>query len=448
MSISLINKTLSIFLAFLFFQLQSMQLLPFKDAVLSNQDLVKRHILPHIPIASLPLFKGTCKTFDSWTKKTEEIVTFRLKQDYVLFWDFFYPSFDQAENKKRIEDNPVKMKIMNTLIPVHQENIKSDIIYFLKNIYLLVRPDSAISENSMKSFVLGKDLPIESRLIVKWGFVDQKKIHPDSNYGAIVRLLGKSIAMNETNVQELLTKNCNYGKQIEIEALLKRGGDANLPDELQNTPFYSAYTGYAYAKSLKKNDEYDDQKLTSVTDILLKYGLNVNLPDNKANLIIAFKCSHLLPILFEHGLDPNLKITDGRSIMWEALFCENLNAVKLCINFGANVNERDQDGYTALCNVISKAIFRKQNEKLNPQAIEIIKLLLKNNADVNAQVKPGPTVLDLVNSKKPIDQELKDLLIKHGAKTKFQLWYKRHQSKIISIATSLILCLVYYFYYH
>lgn len=152
-------------------------------------------------------------------------------------------------------------------------------------------------------------------------------------------------------------------------------------------------------------------------------------------------------MLFEQGLDPHLKTEDGDTTLHRACEITDISLVQSCIAFGANVNQRNNSGETPLLSLVSKICYREQAKKLNPKSIELVVLLLKNNADVNAQDKNHLTALNIINYRKPRDEDLKKFLIQHGAKTSLQLLYKNHQWKIAYITTSFILFLAYYFYY-
>ena len=80
----------------------------------------------------------------------------------------------------------------------------------------------------------------------------------------------------------------------------------------------------------------------------------------------------------------------------------NYKVVKLLIDSGADVNDKDRIGNTPLINACIIG------------DIEIVKLLLDNGADVNAENKWYNTPLTYAKDKH--NQQLVDLLIQHGAK--------------------------------
>ena len=77
-----------------------------------------------------------------------------------------------------------------------------------------------------------------------------------------------------------------------------------------------------------------------------------------------------------------------------------VDVAKVLVKHNADVNAKDKDGNTAL----HLAVIR--------QKVDITRTLLKHNADVNARNNLGNTVLDCA-----VDncQELVELLLAHGA---------------------------------
>jgi len=102
-------------------------------------------------------------------------------------------------------------------------------------------------------------------------------------------------------------------------------------------------------------------------------------------------------LLVENGADPNLKTASGDTplmaaagIGWAAYWTSNapyarLDAVKFCLDHGADLKATDAKGYTAL----HGAAFRGDNEMAN--------YLLSLGADIHARTKDGDTVADFAN---------------------------------------------------
>ena len=94
----------------------------------------------------------------------------------------------------------------------------------------------------------------------------------------------------------------------------------------------------------------------------------------------------------------------------EAAEAGNIEAVKQYLAAGADVNAKDDNGWTPL-----HAAAREGHK-------EIAELFIANGADVNAKTVYGNTPLDLAKDK----SETADLLRKHGGKT--GAWFKAEES--------------------
>ena len=82
-----------------------------------------------------------------------------------------------------------------------------------------------------------------------------------------------------------------------------------------------------------------------------------------------------------------------------------IDCVELLINLGANLNEKDGEGWTAL------------HLSSYSGKIEVVKLLIDKGVDINAQALDGDTPLNRAENEK----EIADLLRNHGAKTAEEL---------------------------
>ena len=104
-----------------------------------------------------------------------------------------------------------------------------------------------------------------------------------------------------------------------------------------------------------------------------------------------------MQLLVDNGANPNAAtksedtpLMAAAGIGWAAYWTSNapttrLDAVKYCLDHGANVNARDVKGYTAL----HGAAFRGDNE--------MVKYLIASGADIHAKTKDGDTVADVAN---------------------------------------------------
>src|SRR5262245_3860406 len=126
-----------------------------------------------------------------------------------------------------------------------------------------------------------------------------------------------------------------------------------------------------------------------------------------------------MKLLVAYGADPNLPSTGGTTPLivaaglgWVGNFSSNapgqwMNAVKFCIEHGADINAVDSKGYTAL----HGAAIRGDND--------LVKYLLEKGAKIDAVTKAGDSVADMANG--PFEHAIphpdtREMLIKLGAK--------------------------------
>src|SRR5262245_57411617 len=126
-----------------------------------------------------------------------------------------------------------------------------------------------------------------------------------------------------------------------------------------------------------------------------------------------------MKILVAYGADPNRPSTGGTTPLivaaglgWVGNFSSNapgqwMNAVKFCIEHGADINAVDSKGYTAL----HGAAIRGDND--------LVKYLLEKGAKIDAVTKAGDSVGDMANG--PFEHAIphpdtREMLIKLGAK--------------------------------
>ena len=124
--------------------------------------------------------------------------------------------------------------------------------------------------------------------------------------------------------------------------------------------------------------------------------------DEAIRIAVADNDIESLERLLREGADINAaKGKYETSILMEAAVRGNLAIIKLLLERGANVNQADRDGWTALMGATVEG------------RIESVKLLLDNGADVNAKNHDGERALVMATRMK--HAEIKDALLEHGA---------------------------------
>ena len=138
-----------------------------------------------------------------------------------------------------------------------------------------------------------------------------------------------------------------------------------------------------------------EQNLTKIKE-LVKQGYDLNKPYNEHGwtaftLAVAQKFQvSFINELIKLGGDINQAIKDGRTpLMLSCISRKYPNVLKLLIKYEADVNAQDENGYTALMQILT---LNKASEKR-----EFIKTLIDNGADLTKLKNiQGKTALDIL----------------------------------------------------
>ena len=193
----------------------------------------------------------------------------------------------------------------------------------------------------------------------------------------LIILIGCSQSKEELN-KELIYASKSLGDVSEdyLKELLKKGADINTKDTNGDTVLNSIAIS-----SLSGNDDYFEL----IAYILKNYKVNINAQNH-----------------------------DGETALSLIVFFGNIKTIDLLLKNGADVNAKDNDGYTILSNAISS---------VSPNRVNIVKQLINHGANVN-YINSGQSILDIALQEHSQDSstiELINLLRKHGAKTAKEL---------------------------
>ena len=97
-----------------------------------------------------------------------------------------------------------------------------------------------------------------------------------------------------------------------------------------------------------------------------------------------------LQLLLEHGVDPNVRDSLGRSVLEIAILWCLPDIVKLLLIDGADPNVRDRNGLTLL---MKTAIWGIQDARPMADKLQIIDYLLDSGAEIDARSPDGQTAL-------------------------------------------------------
>jgi len=109
----------------------------------------------------------------------------------------------------------------------------------------------------------------------------------------------------------------------------------------------------------------------------------------------------IITMISEKANDFEMSDRAGATLLWHAVFLDRKQVVKWLIGCGANINTRDDNGFSAL------------HIATQESHIEMVSYLLQNGADVNIQDKFGNTPIMRTNRATPA--ELLRILLENGA---------------------------------
>ena len=142
---------------------------------------------------------------------------------------------------------------------------------------------------------------------------------------------------------------------------------------------------YLYSQTDNKTKAYEQLReyvnegnVKEAENILKKYNVNINNLDYEDFTLLSIAVMdnniEMAELLLKHKADVNTVVGDGDTALILAVDNNNMEMVKLLLSYGADIDYKGFRGRTAL--FCSLEYNRKEN-------IEMVKLLIKNKADVN-----------------------------------------------------------------
>ncbi len=224
---------------------------------------------------------------------------------------------------------------------------------------------------------------------------------------------------NERGYTALHYAACNDRFEV-IDTLLARGADISAKDKDGSAPLVMAVSC---------------NKLASV-EYLLKKGANINAraSDGSTALVMSVamliddhdsKRREIVIELLKKGANPNLTYAQGFTPLMTAACAGDPEIVKALLDYGAQVNDQDAAGETALLQTVR--CDHKDNPQAKTDAPEVMKVLLAQGADLTVKAEDGQTVLKLAKERR--DNQLIDLAIRPAYQaslwTKIKYWCYR-----------------------
>lgn len=183
----------------------------------------------------------------------------------------------------------------------------------------------------------------------------------------------------------------------------------NFQDKIGKTPLWLAV----------------ENGLPEMIKTLIAHGASTDITDQDGNSLLHLAVNNslnsdagvpkiliaIVNILLGSGIKVNIANGKGISCLHEAAVSGNKEMVLFLIEKGADINQRNDEGFTPFLWGLCANVW----EKDIPKYLETLKVLVESGADVNAITNNAETALDIAkkwNSRPPFIQFLK----KHGAK--------------------------------
>lgn len=162
---------------------------------------------------------------------------------------------------------------------------------------------------------------------------------------------------------------------------------------------------------------------TKAIEALLEMGTNINVNSQSEGtpLHTAIIHSHLNPassletiqFLLENDANPNAHSNIWR---WTGLtpicLARDSNIIRLLLGYGADINEKNFDGGTALHYIVEHSCSTRYENESPTWYLDVIKTLIMCGADVNAKNNEGQTLLQVAN---PRMEDVRKLLKEYEA---------------------------------
>ena len=117
--------------------------------------------------------------------------------------------------------------------------------------------------------------------------------------------------------------------------------------------------------------------------LLLDYGADANAEDRDGNTVLTYALDHpeITRLLLERGVNPRQTNSEGRTLLMLAARQGDIQNVSACLQLGLDVNARDVEDYNVLHYAATSG------------SLECVKLLIDYGADVNYITPTGETLL-------------------------------------------------------
>ena len=196
-------------------------------------------------------------------------------------------------------------------------------------------------------------------------------------------------------MKDIIFKN----KKVDFDEMLKYLQAYDYIEELDEI-LKSDNEYFVYKVWLEAAEEGNNELIKELIDV----GMNVNIKNNEwTALMIACERCHesVVRLLLENGANVNDKDNNEWTSLMVACVVGHENICHLLLDYGANVNDKNKNGYTALMRACEGGYE------------SVVRLLIENKVDINDIDNNGFTALML--SCQEGHENIVHLLIENGA---------------------------------
>jgi uncharacterized protein len=126
--------------------------------------------------------------------------------------------------------------------------------------------------------------------------------------------------------------------------------------------------------------------ISEVAEILINRNADVSIKNDKGESAFLLSGAHIMKTLIDKGIDINQRDNNGNTALMKAAWRCSVDNVRILLDKGADVNIKNNVGETALMSAIAASC---EDQKY----IDLVRALLDKGADINARTKEGKTAL-------------------------------------------------------